>query len=76
VGTVPPADNEPADPELARLVGNLSVCDPDFRAWWAERHVNSAGYGVKHYRHRAVGDLILDCDTWHSPMDPGSGSWS
>ena len=60
-----------ADPGLAQLVGELSVQDPDFRAWWAEHHVNSASYGTKHYRHRTVGDLTLDCDTWDSP--DGSG---
>jgi transcriptional regulator with XRE-family HTH domain len=65
------AANDPGDPELARLVGELSVADPDFRAWWAEHHVNTASYGTKHYRHRTVGDLTLDCDTWDSP--DGSG---
>ncbi|MGW1802350.1 helix-turn-helix domain-containing protein [Streptomyces sp. NPDC001984] len=58
---------EPDDPELARLVGDLSVQDPDFRTWWAEHHVNNSSYGTKHYRHRLVGDLTLDCDTWSSP---------
>jgi transcriptional regulator with XRE-family HTH domain len=62
---------EPDDPGLAQLVGELSVQDPDFRAWWGEHHVNSASYGTKHYRHRTVGDLTLDCDTWNSP--DGSG---
>jgi hypothetical protein len=62
---------DPDDPELARLVGELSVQDPDFRTWWAERHVNSSGYGTKLYHHRLVGDLTLDCDTWTSP--DGSG---
>jgi transcriptional regulator with XRE-family HTH domain len=65
------AADEPGDPELSQLVGDLSVSDPDFRAWWGERHVNSASYGTKHYRHRSVGDLTLDCDTWDSP--DGSG---
>ncbi|TWF74572.1 helix-turn-helix protein [Pseudonocardia hierapolitana] len=62
---------DPDDPELAQLVGELSVQDPDFRTWWAEHHVNSAGYGTKHYRHPLVGDLTLDCDVWSSP--DGSG---
>ena len=65
------AAKDPDDPELARLVGELSVQDPDFGTWWAEHHVNSASYGTKHYRHRTVGDLTLDCDTWASP--DGSG---
>ncbi|MFF5499876.1 helix-turn-helix domain-containing protein [Streptomyces aquilus] len=59
------------DPELARLVGDLSVRDADFRTWWAEHRVNSATYGTKHYRHPLVGDLTLDCDTWADP--DGSG---
>ncbi|MGW3998579.1 helix-turn-helix domain-containing protein [Amycolatopsis sp. NPDC004772] len=60
-----------SDPELSRLVGDLSIADPDFRTWWAEHHVNNASYGTKHYRHSLVGSLTLDCDTWASP--DGSG---
>ncbi|MEU6320365.1 helix-turn-helix transcriptional regulator [Streptomyces sp. NPDC047009] len=62
---------DPDDPELVRLVAELSVHDADFRTWWAEHRVNTASYGTKHYQHRLVGDLTLDCDTWSSP--DGSG---
>jgi hypothetical protein len=65
------AATDPDDPELAGLVGRLSVQDADFRTWWAEHRVTSASYGTKHYRHPVVGDLTLDCDTWASP--DGSG---
>ncbi|MFJ7495131.1 helix-turn-helix domain-containing protein [Streptomyces sp. NPDC097727] len=62
---------DPDDPELARLVGELSVKEPDFRTWWAEHHVSGAGYGTKRYRHPLVGDLTLDCDTWAGPEGSG-----
>jgi transcriptional regulator with XRE-family HTH domain len=62
---------DPDDPDLAQLVGELSLQDPDFLTWWAEHRVNSASYGTKHYHHPLVGDLTLDCDTWASP--DGSG---
>ncbi|MFF4355079.1 helix-turn-helix domain-containing protein [Streptomyces sp. NPDC001530] len=55
---------DPDDPDLARLVGELTIQDTDFRTWWAEHRVNSATYGTKHYHHPLVGDLTLDCDTW------------
>ncbi|HTJ70609.1 MAG TPA: helix-turn-helix domain-containing protein [Actinospica sp.] len=74
------------DPELAALVGQLSLQDPDFRTWWASHQVSSVGYGTKQYRHPLVGDLTLDCDTWDSPdasgqrlmvltADPGTPSY-
>jgi transcriptional regulator with XRE-family HTH domain len=65
------AAEDPDDPDLAVLVGELSVLDPDFRTWWAGHRVDSSSYGTKHYLHPLVGDLTLDCDTWNSP--DGSG---
>ncbi|MFE1853653.1 helix-turn-helix domain-containing protein [Streptomyces sp. NPDC059489] len=62
---------DPDDPELARLVGDLSVQDADFRSWWAEHRIIASSYGTKRYRHRLAGELTLDCDTWSSP--DGSG---
>jgi transcriptional regulator with XRE-family HTH domain len=65
------AAHDPHDPQLAALVGDLSVQDPDFRSWWASHRVSSASYGTKHYRHPIAGELTLDCDMWASP--DGSG---
>ncbi|MYW62516.1 helix-turn-helix domain-containing protein [Streptomyces sp. SID8379] len=65
------AGADPDDPELARLVGDLTLQDADFSTWWAEHRVNSATYGTKHYRHPLVGDLTLDCDTWSGSDDSG-----
>ncbi|MBE8523685.1 helix-turn-helix domain-containing protein [Amycolatopsis sp. H6(2020)] len=65
------AATEADDPNLAHLVGDLSLQDEDFRKWWAEHHVNNASYGTKNYNHPSVGRLTLDCDTWTCP--DGSG---
>ncbi|MCR6484981.1 helix-turn-helix transcriptional regulator [Amycolatopsis sp. OK19-0408] len=65
------AARDPDAPELADLVGDLSIHHPEFRTWWAAHHVTAAGYGVKRYRHPVVGELTLDCDVWDSP--DGSG---
>ncbi|MET7703410.1 helix-turn-helix domain-containing protein [Streptomyces sp. NPDC005485] len=62
---------DPDDADLARLVGELTVQDADFRTWWAEHRVNSATYGTKHYRHPLVGELTLDCDTWAASDSSG-----
>lgn len=64
------AAHYPHDPQLATLVGELSVQDPEFRTWWAAQQVTSTAGATKHYRHALVGELILDCDTWISPEDP------
>jgi len=58
------AAHEPDDPDLALLVGELSVQHEDFRTWWAARLTTTATYGTKHYRHPVVGELTLDCDMW------------
>ncbi len=65
------AAHDADDPDLAVLVGELSVHDPDFRTWWASHRAASTTYGTKHYRHPLAGDLTLDCDMW--PSADGSG---
>ncbi|MET7518768.1 helix-turn-helix domain-containing protein [Streptomyces sp. NPDC005480] len=65
------AGADPDDPELARLVGDLTLRDSDFSTWWADHRVTSATYGTKRYRHHLVGDLTLDCDTWPGSDDSG-----
>lgn len=59
------------DSRLAQLVGELSVRDHDFRAWWAGQQLSGRYQGTKRYRHPLVGDLDLDCDTWNSPDGTG-----
>lgn len=60
----------PDDPELAGLVGELSVHDPQFRQWWAAHHVARRGMGTKTLHHPTVGDLTLDWDTLTCATDP------
>jgi len=47
------------DPELAALVGDLSVRSGDFRRLWARQEVRTKGSGVARIRHPQVGDLEL-----------------
>jgi transcriptional regulator with XRE-family HTH domain len=65
------AADDPDDPVLAALVGELSVQHEEFRTWWAAHKVTTTTSGRKHYRHSIVGDLTLDCDMWDSPEGGG-----
>lgn len=69
---------DPRDPQLAQLVGELSVLDPDFRRWWGDHHVAVRSRGVKRFHHPIVGDLTLDWDALTSTDDPEQQliSWS
>ncbi|MCT9138412.1 helix-turn-helix transcriptional regulator [Streptomyces violarus] len=60
----------PGDPGLTALVGELSVVDPDFRLWWAGRHLAGLRVGTKRLRHPVVGDLTLDWDSLTCSADP------
>lgn len=65
------AAENPEDPELAKLVGDLSVQDEDFRKWWAEHHVAVHDSGTKVVRHPVVGDITVDWDSLTLSADPG-----
>jgi transcriptional regulator with XRE-family HTH domain len=53
------AGTHPHDPQLAELVGDLSVSDDDFRRWWADHDVYVRDHGTKRYHHPIVGELEL-----------------
>lgn len=63
--------NNPGDPRLAALVGELSIRDAQFRHWWAAHDVAVRDTGTKHLRHPVVGDLHLDWNavTWAADPD-------
>lgn len=52
----------PADPELAALVGELTIADRRFGQWWSARSVTRQDFGTKVLNHPVVGELTLDWD--------------
>ncbi|GIH73863.1 helix-turn-helix transcriptional regulator [Planobispora longispora] len=60
----------PDDPELAALVGELSVKSEDFRRWWAHHNVKDKTNGRKVLRNPLVGELVLDYESLRLPDDP------
>ncbi|MEU9129714.1 helix-turn-helix transcriptional regulator [Kitasatospora sp. NPDC048540] len=64
------AGRHPDDPELAALIGELSVKSREFRTWWAEHPVQDKTAGVKVFHHPVVGRLELDYETLRAADDP------
>ncbi|MEU0880196.1 helix-turn-helix transcriptional regulator [Lentzea sp. NPDC005914] len=60
----------PDDPELAALVGELSVKSDLFRQLWAKHDVKEKTFGVKKMRHPLVGELSLSWETLRLPNEP------
>ncbi|MEU5423235.1 helix-turn-helix transcriptional regulator [Streptomyces sp. NPDC001407] len=61
----------PDDPQLAALVGELSVKSQEFRELWATHDVQDKGFGVKRLHHPVVGPLTLAYETLVLPADAG-----
>ncbi|GAB3985364.1 helix-turn-helix transcriptional regulator [Actinoallomurus acanthiterrae] len=64
------AGEYPDDPELAALVGELSVKSEDFRRWWADHNVKDKSNGRKVMHHPLVGELVMDYESLRFPDDP------
>jgi len=65
------AGRHPHDPELIRLVGELSTQSELFRERWASRDVKFHRSGRKRLHHPIVGDLDLDYESMELPSEPG-----
>ncbi|WKK23646.1 helix-turn-helix transcriptional regulator [Streptomyces olivoreticuli] len=65
------AGRYPDDPQLAALVGELSVKSQEFRELWATHDVQDKGFGVKQIHHPVVGPLTLAYETLVLPSDAG-----
>jgi transcriptional regulator with XRE-family HTH domain len=63
------AGTHPHDPQLAELVGDLSVRDADFRRWWAQHDVFVREHGTKRYHHPLVGELALGYEAFNPVGD-------
>ncbi|MFS8103841.1 helix-turn-helix transcriptional regulator [Lentzea alba] len=61
----------PDDPELAKLVGELSINSPEFTTMWAAQQVAECMHRVRHFRHPLVGPMELNEETMRVPDDPG-----
>ncbi|MGW1741142.1 helix-turn-helix domain-containing protein [Nocardia sp. NPDC001965] len=64
------AGRHPDDPQLASLVGELSLASSEFRHLWAEHNVHAKTRGRKRFRHPRIGELALDYVAMRAPDDP------
>lgn len=65
------AGRNPHDPELIRLIGELSTQSELFRQRWASRDVKFHRSGTKRLHHPVVGDLELNFESMDLPSEPG-----
>ncbi|WP_199198941.1 helix-turn-helix domain-containing protein [Amycolatopsis sp. CA-128772] len=63
----------PGDPQLTRLVDELSSASAEFRALWAEHAVQEKAQGWKLIVNPVVGELRLRYQTLRLPDDPDQG---
>lgn len=59
------------DPELAALIGELSLKSELFRQLWAAHEVKEKSFGTKVLKHPLVGELTLSYETLRMPNEPG-----
>jgi transcriptional regulator with XRE-family HTH domain len=64
------AGSHPEDPQLASLVGELSVHSEEFRRLWAAHEVRRKSHGLLRMNHPLVGELALSYETFPMPDDP------
>jgi transcriptional regulator with XRE-family HTH domain len=57
------AGQDPADPALMALVGELATHSPEFRTWWAGHTVAVHTAGSKTLHHPVVGELTVAYET-------------
>jgi len=58
------------DPQMAALVGELSLRSKEFRTWWAGHDVKARTFGVKSFRHPQVGLIKLHFNSFRLADNP------
>jgi hypothetical protein len=58
------------DPELAALIGELSLKSELFRQLWAAHEIKEKSFGTKVFKHPLVGELTLSYETLRMPNEP------
>ncbi|TDW19131.1 helix-turn-helix transcriptional regulator [Kribbella kalugense] len=64
------AGRYPDDPELAELIGELSIHSPEFRQHWARHDVKDKTFGTKAQYHHLVGEITVQYETLQPPGEP------
>jgi transcriptional regulator with XRE-family HTH domain len=62
--------DQPDDPLLNELVGELSIKSPDFVRIWAAHPVAECTHSVQEYEHPLVGRMSLNTEGFHLPDAP------
>jgi transcriptional regulator with XRE-family HTH domain len=65
------SSDQPDDPLLAELIGELTIKSPEFARIWATHPVAECTHGVHEYEHPLVGRLTLNEESLRLPDDPG-----
>jgi transcriptional regulator with XRE-family HTH domain len=63
--------DQPDDPGLAEVIGELSIKSPEFARIWAAHPVAECTHGVREYDHPLVGRLTLNEESLRVPDGPG-----
>jgi transcriptional regulator with XRE-family HTH domain len=58
------------DPQLAHLIGELSLKSAEFRQWWADHDVWVKPHGTMHFHHPVVGEFSLAYEAFAVPDAP------
>jgi transcriptional regulator with XRE-family HTH domain len=62
--------DQPDDPALNELVGELSIKSPDFVRIWSAHPVAECTHSVQEYEHPLVGRMTLNTESFHLPDAP------